>query len=180
MSTKNVAKIVSAPVATAPVADTAPVAPVVSVPALATAQTDLSSLIARIVEGNPEAAKALALASLMRPVAVRGSRSAKVSAPVSEADRAVAAANMSAGFRQTIFRALLSALGDETEMLISVSEIAERTSIAAYRVRADLQTIANRLADFEKFPGIGYRVAFVEGKRGTEQTVRFYRETQAA
>jgi hypothetical protein len=95
---------------------------------------------------------------------------------MSEADRAVAAANMSAGFRQTQFRALIDMLGTRNRAEFSVAEIAEKTGIAPYRVRADLQTIANRLADIEKFPGIGYRLAFLESKRGIEQSVVFARE----
>jgi hypothetical protein len=135
---------------------------------LASVQNEAQALLARIVSENPDAARAIALQSILRPA--RTARGARVASPeMSEADRAVAAANMSAGFRQTLFRALLAAgPGDYT-----TNELAEATGIALYRVRGDLQTIANRLADTEKFPGIGYRLSFVEGKRGLEQTVRF-------
>jgi hypothetical protein len=139
---------------------------------VATATADVSALIARIVESSPEAAKALALSSLMRPSRTRVARNAQ---PVTEADRAVAAANMSAGFRQTIFRTLIAMLGDKPHADFTVAEISEKAQIATYRVRADLQTIANRLSDFEKFPGIGYSVVFSENKRGLDQTVRFSR-----
>ena len=142
---------------------------------VATATADVSALIARIVESSPEAAKALALSSLMRPTRSRVARNV---APVTEADRAVAAANMSAGFRQTIFRTLIAMLGEKPHVDLTVAEISEKAQIATYRVRADLQTIANRLADFEKFPGIGYSVVFSENKRGLDQTVRFSRIAQ--
>lgn len=136
-------------------------------PSLASVQNEAQALLARIVSENPDAARAVALQSILR---TRTARTARVASPeMSEADRAVAAANMSAGFRQTLFRALLAkGPGDYT-----TNELAADTGIALYRVRGDLQTIANRLADVEKFPGIGYRLSFVEGKRGLEQTVRF-------
>jgi hypothetical protein len=134
----------------------------VSPVSLVSARDALTALIAR----SPEAAQAIALASVTRPV-----RNSRVSAdePISEADRAVRAAGMSAGFRQTLFRDLI-ARGAGT---YSTQELSASTGIALYRVRADLQTIANRLADSEKFPGIGYALSFVEGKRGLEQHVRF-------
>jgi hypothetical protein len=143
------------------------VSPSLVSPSLASVQNEAQALLARIVSENPDAARAIALQSILR---TRTARTARVASPeMSEADRAVAAANMSAGFRQTLFRALLAAgPGDYT-----TNELAEATGIALYRVRGDLQTIANRLADTEKFPGIGYRLSFVEGKRGLEQTVRF-------
>jgi hypothetical protein len=136
-------------------------------PSLASVQNEAQALLTRIISENPDAARAVALQSIMRS---RTARTARVASPeMSEADRAVAAANMSAGFRQTLFRALLAkGPGDYT-----TNELATDTGIALYRVRGDLQTIANRLADVEKFPGIGYRLSFVEGKRGLEQTVRF-------
>jgi hypothetical protein len=135
---------------------------------LASVQSAASALFARIISESPDAARAVALQSIMRTP--RTSRTARVSSPeMSEADRAVNAANMSAGFRQTLFRALLAKGPGE----YTTNELANDTGIALYRVRGDLQTIANRLADVEKFPGIGYRLSFVEGKRGLEQTVRF-------
>jgi hypothetical protein len=134
---------------------------------LASVQNEAQALLTRIISENPDAARAVALQSIMR---TRTARTARVASPeMSEADRAVSAANMSAGFRQTLFRALLAKGPGE----YSTSVLAADTGIALYRVRGDLQTIANRLADVEKFPGIGYRLSFVEGKRGLEQTVRF-------
>jgi hypothetical protein len=134
----------------------------------ASVQNAASELFARIIATNPDAARAVALQSVIRPA--RTARTARVASPeMSEADRAVAAANMSAGFRQTLFRELLR----RGEGEYSTNELSESTGIALYRVRGDLQTIANRLADTEKFPGIGYRVSFIEGKRGLEQRVRF-------
>ena len=134
---------------------------------LASVQNAASALFARIINENPDAARAVALQSVLRPMRTRTARVATTE--MSEADRAVAAANMSAGFRQTLFRELLRrGPGDYT-----TNELADSTGIALYRVRGDLQTIANRLADVEKFPGIGYRLSFVEGKRGLDQTVHF-------
>jgi hypothetical protein len=134
---------------------------------LASVQNAANALFAQIIATNPDAARAVALQSILRPARTR---TARVASPeMSEADRAVAAANMSAGFRQTLFRELLR----RGEGEYSTNELSEATGIALYRVRGDLQTIANRLADTEKFPGIGYRVSFVEGKRGLEQRVRF-------
>jgi hypothetical protein len=138
-----------------------------SAPTVANVQADAAALFARIVSENPDAARAIALQSVIRPGRVARSRA--VTTEMSEADRAVAAANMSAGFRQTLFRALI-AKGPGT---YTTSELSADTGIALYRVRGDLQTIANRLADVEKFPGIGYRLAFIEGKRGLEQSVMF-------
>jgi hypothetical protein len=134
----------------------------VSPVALVSARDALTALIAR----SPDAAQAIALASVTRTA-----RTPRVSAdePISEADRAVRAAGMSAGFRQTLFRDLI-ARGAGT---YSTQELSASTGIALYRVRADLQTIANRLADTEKFPGIGYALSFIEGKHGLEQHVRF-------
>jgi hypothetical protein len=136
-------------------------------PALANVQDAASALFARIISENPDAARAVALQSVIRGRATRTSRVAP--SQMSEADRAVAAANMSAGFRQTLFRALLA----KGPGKYTTGELSEATGIALYRVRGDLQTIANRLADTEKFPGIGYRLSFIEGKRGLEQSVVF-------
>jgi hypothetical protein len=135
---------------------------------LASVQSAASALFARIIAESPDAARAVALQSIMRPARV--ARTARTASPeMSEADRAVVASNMRAGFRQDIFRELIRrGPGEYTS-----NELADATGIALYRVRGDLQTIANRLNDTEKFPGIGYKLSFIEGKRGNEQKVVF-------
>jgi hypothetical protein len=101
------------------------------------------------------------LAAALQPRA-RKARAPSEPVVLSEADRAVKAANMSVGDRQRIFRALL-ARGNGEHL---ASDIAADVGLPMYRVRGDLQTVCNRVNDVELFPNIGYSMYLIGKEKG--------------
>jgi hypothetical protein len=131
------------------------------------------------VASNPDAQKALAMQNLLSPArATRGAR--KVSAPQSEADRACECAHFVSGNRKDLLSACIALIGEKAEVRISEKALSDATGLASYRVRPDMQTVKDRLSDFDnpKFPRvreIGYSVRFAEELRGSPREYIFSR-----
>jgi hypothetical protein len=163
--------------------------PAQNVPAVIEVQTDYRALVARIVSENPDAAKALALASLFAPTATRATRTRNAVAPTeTESERACRCASFSpAQNRGLILTALINALGDKDSVSVTEAELCEATKIPQPQFRSPLSIVMQRLADrtpeglakFPLIPQIGYSLA-VEGENGQGKIAHFSRNVPNA
>jgi hypothetical protein len=147
---------------------------------------DVAAQFAAFVASNPDAQKALAMQMLLAPArATRGARSASV-APQSEADRACECAHFVSGNRKNLLTTCISLLGDKQEVRITEKALSDATGLASYRVRPDMQTVQDRLADTDnlaQFPRIrecGYTVRLAQEVRGTAREYVFARVAPVA
>jgi hypothetical protein len=141
---------------------------------------------AEFVANNPDAQKALALASLLQPArAVRGARST-VSVAETEADRACRCAHFVSGNRRNLLSNCIAMLGDAAEVRITEKALSDATGLASYRVRPDMQTVQDRLNDTDnvaQFPNIrevGYKVHLAKEVRGVAREYVFSRVAHKA
>lgn len=126
-------------------------------------------------------ALALALASRVLGGA-RTTRTTRGASPVeTETQRACRCAGFVSGNRSKLLTACVNALGDKREITITEPELMSAASLPSYRVRADMQTVQDRLNDTDnvsQFPFIrecGYKVHLAAETRGVARSYVFSR-----
>ena len=144
---------------------------------------DINARVRAMLATDP--ALAIALAAQM----LGGSKS-RVSrgnaSPETEAERACRCAHFVSGNRNKLLTACIAALGEKGSVTIGEADLMSATSLPSYRVRADMQTVQDRLNDTDntaQFPLIreaGYSVRLAAETRGVARSYVFSRNAPLA
>jgi hypothetical protein len=130
------------------------------------------------LRADPALALALATKMLGGSKATRTTRSAM---PETETERVCRCAGFVSGNRSKLLIACVNALGEKNEITITEADLMSATSLPSYRVRADMQTVQDRLNDTDnvaQFPFIreaGYKVHLKAETRGVARSYVFSR-----
>lgn len=139
---------------------------------------DINARLQVALANDPALALALAARVLGGAKNVRGARS---TSPETETERACRCAHFVSGNRNKLLSACIVALGDKNECSITEADLMSATSLPSYRVRADMQTVQDRLNDTDntaQFPLIretGYSVRLAAETRGVARSYVFSR-----
>ena len=150
----------------------APVAPVLS-------NEEINLRVIAMLQKDPNLAIELAARGLFAATKTRTTRN--VSATETETQRACRCAGFVSGNRSKLLIALVNALGEKNEITITEPDLMSVTSLPSYRVRADMQTVQDRLNDTDnvaQFPFIreaGYKVHLKAETRGVARSYVFSR-----
>ena len=150
----------------------APVAPALS-------NEEINLRVIAMLQKDPNLAITLAARGLFAATKTRTTRNA--SSPENEMQRACRCAGFESGNRSKLLTACIVALGEKNEVTLAEADLMSATSLPSYRVRADMQTVQDRLNDTDnvaQFPAIrecGYKVHLKAETRGVARSYVFSR-----
>lgn len=133
---------------------------------------------------DPALALALASRVLGGNKVVRNSRA--TGAVETENERACRCAHFVSGNRRNLLTACIAALGDKNEISLTEEYLSAAVSLPSYRVRADMQTVQDRLNDtgntaqFPLIAQVGYSLRLANETRGVARSYVFSRVAPVA
>ena len=136
------------------------------------------------LQADPALALALASRVLGGGKVARNSRA--TGAVETENERACRCAHFVSGNRRNLLTACIAALGDKNEISLTEEYLSAAVSLPSYRVRADMQTVQDRLNDtgnVAQFPlirEVGYSLRLANETRGVARSYVFSRVAPVA
>lgn len=155
---------------------------VTTVSPIALSNEEINSRLAALVASDPNLAIAIATRALTVPVP-KSRASGSASTQETETERACRCAGFTSGNRSKLLTACIVILGNENEAHISEDSLRKATNLPSFRVRADMQTVQDRindrtsagLAKFPLIPAIGYNLCLATEGRGADREYKFSR-----